>query len=97
MKLQEIASRIHAHLKRFEGDPKINRIQDRRATYFNAHSIASGRYVSVRYVEYMGTAHLSKADAETYLAWLDAGNVGMHHKALGIGGLARLKAKVIAK
>ena len=32
------------------------------------------------YVSYQGEASLKKAEAEAYLAWLDAGNVGRHYE-----------------
>lgn len=88
MKLTEIASRIDAHLKRFENDPEINaprdatREQDRVGRYFRAYSWGSGRYVYVVYISFQGKIALTKPEAEKYLAWLDAGNVGKHWLAL---------------
>jgi hypothetical protein len=91
MKLDEIAKRINAHLKRFESDPVINadkvhtnlRGQESRLKpYYCAGAAASGRYVFVMYVAYQGEIHLTKDEALRYLAWLDAGNVGKHWEAL---------------
>lgn len=84
MKLKEIASRINAHLKRIEADPKLNPY-DRPGgcrPYYMAGAWAAGRWVGVKYVSYQGFRNLSKADAERYLDWLDAGNVGRHYEAL---------------
>ena len=70
MKLAEIAARINAHLKRFE-------------PYYGARAWAGGRWVYVAYTSSLEfDSHLSKADAERYLDWLDAGNVGRHWEAL---------------
>lgn len=88
MKLKEIASRIGAHLKRFEASPTINkppppvRGHQQLHPYYMAGAYASGARVFVRYVSYQHTSSLTKKDAETYLAWLDAGNIGTHHAAL---------------
>lgn len=83
MKLKEIASRINAHLKRFEADPEINKNTkpDRSglSDYYHAGSGASGSRVFVTYIIYQGSSSLKKADAEKYLAWLDDGNVGRHY------------------
>ncbi len=83
MKLQEIATRIHAYLKRFEHDPKIN-VPDRGSTihpYYWARAWAAGSRVGVVYVTFQGPTYLTKGEAERYLAWLDAGNVGSHYEA----------------
>jgi hypothetical protein len=92
----DLALRIDAHLKRFEADPVINarcelvdgewhvvRDDPNRGVppYVGAHASASGRFVRVRYVSFQGTSSLTQAEATAYLAWLDAGNVGTHHKA----------------
>lgn len=82
MKNAEIAERIHAHLKRFEADPRINRYADKNRKglhpYFHARSWASGNCVYVQYVSYQGSSWLTKEQATAYLEWLDAGNVGQH-------------------
>ena len=77
--VKEIASRIDAHLHRFEADPSINRRPDYGSRpYLLARAFASGRWVQICYVDYHRFEALPKADAERYLAWLDAGNVGRH-------------------
>lgn len=85
--LFDIAKRIDMYLKRFERDPIINENTkpDRSglSLYFCACSGASGRYVWVKYIAYQGSSHLTREQAVTYLAWLDAGNVGKHWEALG--------------
>jgi hypothetical protein len=80
MKLSQIAAKIDAHLRRFEMDPKINnrRNETKLLSYYGAGASVAGRYVSVQYIGYQGDTSLSKAEAERYLAWLDAGNVGRH-------------------
>lgn len=90
MTMKEIASRIRAHLKRFEADPKINaakpygRAGNKFHPYWNVGSRAAGRFVYVTYVSYQGTSHLTRDDAENYLAWLDAGNIGTHYETAGV-------------
>jgi hypothetical protein len=78
--LTEIAARIRAHLKRFEADPAINKLDPhyRTRTYYCVNAYRGGRYVSVSYVNYQGATALERERAERYLAWLDAGNVGTH-------------------
>jgi hypothetical protein len=85
MRVYDIAKKIRAHLQRFEADPIINAENKPGGLtpYFHANAWDAGRYVAVRYVSFQGTTHLSKADAERYLAWLDAGNVGKHYEVLG--------------
>lgn len=86
LKLEEIAQRIDAHLKRFEHDPMINerdaRIGGVTKLFWKAQSYSNGRRVRVTYISYQHTSSLTKADALTYLAWLDAGNVGRHHTVI---------------
>jgi hypothetical protein len=83
VKLDEIASRISAHLKRFEGDPKTNIDRSGRGLfdYYGAHATRAGSYVSVTYISYQGSRTLRKDEALAYLAWLDAGGVGTHYTA----------------
>ncbi len=87
-KLDEIAARINTHLRCFEADPKINKNTKRDRTglsdYYNAGSSASGSRVFVTYISYQGRTSLTKKLALLYLAWLDAGNVGRHWKALEV-------------
>ena len=84
MKLKDIASRIRAHLRRFEDDPKINTTKPQPyggVPYFWVNAYAAGRFVYVTYISYQGNSHLTKDEATRYLAWLDAGNVGRHFEA----------------
>ena len=84
--MKELAAGIDAHLKRFEADPAINAIErrgGRLSPYYGAGAgYWRGRYLLVQYISYQGPLTLSKAEAEAYLAWLDAGNVGRHYEAL---------------
>lgn len=88
LKLKEVAERINAHLRRFEGDPKINKRRAHGLTpYYNAASFYSGgAHVGVCYVSFQGTSHLTKADALKYLEMLDGGFVGRHYEALRQAG-----------
>lgn len=92
---KELATRINAHLKRFEADRKINkqqfyhsmRTKKRESSgrpYYYAGASASGRWVSVVYITYQGHTNLTRDEAARYLTWLDAGNVGHHYEALRI-------------
>ena len=83
MLLREIASRIHEHLRRFEADKETNQPNGEYGLqpYFNASAVSSGRYVYVTYVSYQRANALKRDEAEKYLAWLDAGNVGKHLEA----------------
>lgn len=82
--LKDLAKRIDTHLRRFERDPKINVLSAHGAhPYYHAHSSAYSRGVTVMYVSYQHTTKLSREEAETYLAWLDAGNIGRHYEVLG--------------
>jgi hypothetical protein len=87
MKLVEIAGRIHTHLTRIEEDPMLNPLVERRGSklhmFYSSGAWTSGRFVYVSYVGYQGATHLTRDEAATYLAWLDAGNVGRHYGALG--------------
>lgn len=80
--LTEIAARIHAHMRRFETDPKINAPDPvyRTRNYYCAGAYRAGSFVGLRYVSYHCAWHLRRADAQRYLAWLDAGNVGTHYE-----------------
>jgi hypothetical protein len=84
LKLGEIAERIYAHLKRFETDPKINKVSKgpmRLHDYFCAVAVAAGSRIGVKYVGYHQYSFLTKKQAAAYLAWLDAGHVGFHWQA----------------
>lgn len=80
MTCREIAQWISRHLERFERDKVINARSEKTGItpYFAAFATASGRYVRVQYISFQGQHALTKAEAEAYLAWLDAGNVGRH-------------------
>ena len=87
MTMKELAAGIDAHLKRFEADPVINAKVERggsklRPYYGTGAGYWGGRYLQVQYISYQKPSTLSKAEAEAYLAWLDAGNVGRHYEAL---------------
>lgn len=93
MNLAEIAERISAHLHRFEADPIINAPINARPDepysghhpYYHPYAVSNGRTIHIAYVTYQGRSILSKAQAITYLEWLDAGNVGRHHRIIGTG------------
>lgn len=77
--LKEIAESIAKYLRRFERDPKINvKKHGLPGPYYWANAFVSGRYVSVMYISFQGPNQLTREEAEAYLAWLDAGNVGTH-------------------
>lgn len=80
--LKEIAAAISTHLHRFEASKKINAPHPKYKTrpYYMAWSGASGAYVKVVYVSYQGSSCLRREEAEAYLAWLDARNVGRHYE-----------------
>lgn len=84
MTAKEIAARIDAYLDRFERDPKINKCDKKYGTrdFYFAGAHASGGWIHVTYITYQGGDNLRKSDAERYLAWLDAGNIGRHWEAL---------------
>jgi hypothetical protein len=80
--MRQVAERIDAYLRRFEADPKINAPIEGRTLhpYFGAHAwYPGGAFISVIYISFQGISHIKRADAEEYLAWLDAGNVGKHY------------------
>lgn len=90
-KLAELAARINTHLNRFERDPKINKghrydkelrkwVSDPKGThdYYLSGAHNTGKRIAVQYVSYQGSSKLTREEAEAYLAWLDAGNVGTH-------------------
>lgn len=82
---REVAEKINEYLHRFEHNPEINfrRRYDPSGTgaYFCAQATHTGNgRVLVRYVDYQGSTTMSLAEAEAYLAWLDAGNVGTHYE-----------------
>ena len=82
--LAQIAAQIDTHLKRFERDPKINKVDKKKRSglhpFYYAGAWAGGRWVYVKYIDFQGSSNLSRAEALAYLAWLDAGNVGQHYE-----------------
>ena len=81
-RLSDIATDIRVHLERFESDPSINKRDPHKLSrFYNVNAYVGGRFVYVRYVSFQGQSHLTRAEAEKYLAWLDAGNVGKHQEA----------------
>lgn len=83
VKLKDLAERIAAHLKRFEADPLLSRRKDKKtARFWSTSCVVNGRFVSVSYISYQGSSNMSKAEAQAYLAKLDAGYVGRHFEAL---------------
>ena len=77
MKLNEIAERIYAHLKRMEADPKINYTELSSSTpkrFYRAYAYTTGKRLAVVYKSYQLTPfYLSKRDAITYtgrLLWI---------------------------
>ena len=78
---------IKGFLKRFEADKALNRTEGRLAKFWNATAFyPGGPRIHVVYVSYQGSSTLTKAQAEKYLEWLKAGNVGKHFVALDKGG-----------
>jgi hypothetical protein len=90
-----LGQKINAHLKRIESDPVLNPgrrldkeqktwVLDERGTraFYGAGSAGDRHRVRVLYVTYQSTSYLAIEEAEKYLAWLDAGNVGRHVEAL---------------
>ena len=49
--------------------------------YWNPTSYRGGSRVMVKYVAYQYQSSLTRDEAERYLAWLNAGNVGRHYEA----------------
>jgi hypothetical protein len=80
--LTELANRIHAHLRRFEANPKINKLNksSRLHRYFEAGAYRAGRYVRVVYhrVGSDSGPRLTREQATSYLEKLDAGKTGTH-------------------
>lgn len=80
-RLTDIAAAINMHLKRIEASPVENAANERgHKPYYAAGAYAAGSRVSVKYIAFQGGYSLTRPEAEAYLAWLDAGNVGTHHK-----------------
>lgn len=80
LKLSEIAERISSYLREFAADPSIS--PKGSSTYWNPGAWVGGSRVAVMYVSFQSKSTLTRAEALTYLAWLDDGNVGPHYEAL---------------
>lgn len=93
-----LGQKIDAHLRRIEGDLALNppkRFDEVRkawvpdpagmCAYYGARARGDRHRVWVIYVSFQGGSYMSIEDAATYLAWLDAGNVGRHFEALRVG------------
>ena len=81
---QEIADRIHAHLKRWENDPEINVDKNPphgQYKYFHANCFKMNKGVGVSYISYQGHTKLGREEAIRYLEMLDNGYIGRHFEA----------------
>jgi hypothetical protein len=83
-KLELLAREINQHLRRFEQDGKINidRSGDGLHDYYGAGATATGQRVRVVYISYQGNSLLTREEAQEYLRWLRAGNVGRHYEVV---------------
>jgi hypothetical protein len=85
-KLDLLAREIGQYLRRFERDPKINIDRSEHKTgmhdYFGAGARDTGQRVGIVYISYQGTHLLTREEAQAYLRWLRAGNVGRHHEVV---------------
>jgi hypothetical protein len=77
VKLAEVASRIDGHIKRIHVESKMQR------PWYEPGAYSSGSRVFIVYVRYQGPVSITKAQALTYLAWLDAGGRGRHYAHCG--------------
>ena len=75
--LEIIAERIHKHLLLMEDS--VNWL-------WHPACFEAGRYVGIKYKRFWNADYISKAEALEYLAWLEAGNAGLHYEALKTGG-----------
>ena len=79
----EVAAKIDAYLRCWEADPAINtkygKPGQRISRYYMAGCYTHGGWVCIVYVSFHGTEKMRAADAEKYLAWIEAGNVGEHY------------------
>lgn len=80
-KLDEVASRIRAHLKQLENDEAWNVTKDGRRRMWQAYATRAGSRVACTYVSYQGTTNLTRDEAMRYLAALDCGFKGRHFEA----------------
>lgn len=81
-KSSETAALIDAHLDRIEHDPQLNPVDKKYGTksFYQSGCRAAGGRITVVYIAYQGYTTLAPLEAEAYLDWLDAGNVGTHTK-----------------
>lgn len=78
-KLDEIAARINAHLRRLEADKDWNRADNGgRSRLYLARARRAGRYIQIIYISYQGASNLIREDAERYLQALDSGKKCKH-------------------
>lgn len=70
---EELAHRIHRHLKRWEADKRFNKPHPEHNTspLWLSNCGRSGNRIRICYVSYQGSQALTFADAEAYLAFLD--------------------------
>jgi len=61
-------------------------VQGLRPYYGAGAWYSGGSKLGVRYISYQSQTFLTRSEAEAYLAWLDAGNVGRHYRSLEGGG-----------
>jgi hypothetical protein len=96
-KLDEIAERILKHLRRFEADPKINKMHPewRTSHYYMVNCFRSGARIGVKYIAYQGVLKLTREEAVEYLRLLDEGKIGTHFQVLS--GFRKQKAFEKAK
>lgn len=80
-KLDEVARRIRAHLKRLENDETWNVTREGRRRMWQAHATRAGSRVACTYVSYQGTTNLTRDEAIRYLTALDGGFKGRHFEA----------------
>jgi hypothetical protein len=78
---ERLAMAINGYLEEFEAMGKL-RGKAAPVKFYNASARGSGVYVYVTYISYQGSHTLNQVEAERYLAWLDAGNIGRHFEAL---------------
>jgi hypothetical protein len=90
-----LAQKINAHLQRIEHDKALNPgkrfdkimkewVLDEMGVraFYGARAAGDRHRVWIIYITYQGGSYVPIEDAETYLAWLDAGNVGRHFEAI---------------
>jgi hypothetical protein len=82
--LRALATAINAHLKRIE--------RERLAEFHNAGCYyMGGARLRITYCSRAGGETLSRGKAESYLLWLNAGNVGRHTQHMAANAFASTK------